>query len=71
MIRFQRKGGRIKTKGLHYQAAQAIQEYIEKAGISSGPLFRPRTSSKGKQLADRRMTERSMNRLITSYLSQS
>lgn len=69
-IRFQLKGGRIKTKGLHYHAAQAIQEYIERAGIESGPLFRPRSSSKGDTLADRRMTERAMNNLIMSYLER-
>lgn len=69
-IRFQLKGGRIKTKGLHYQAAQAIQEYIERAEIESGPLFRPRTSSKGDSLADRRLTERSMNRLLMAYLER-
>ena len=62
------QGGRIKTKGWHYQAAQAIQEYIEKVGIECGPLFRPRSSSKGEQLADRRMTVRSMSRLISAYL---
>lgn len=70
MIRFYLKGGRIKTKGLHYQAAQAIQEYIEKAGIESGPLFRPRSSSKGEHLAERRITERSMNRLLMTYLER-
>jgi len=70
MIRFHLKGGRVKTKGLHYLAAQAIQEYIEKAEIESGPLFRPRSSSKGEQLAERRMTERSMNRLLMNYLER-
>lgn len=70
MVRFHLKGGRVKTKGLHYAAAEAIQEYIEKAGIESGPLFRPRSSSKGEHLAGRRMTERSMNRLLMAYLER-
>jgi len=70
MIRFHIKGGRVKTKGLHYLAAEAIQEYIAAAKLESGPLFRPRSSSKGKKLAERRMTERSMNRLLLSYLEQ-
>ena len=26
--------------GLHFNAAQAIGEYVEKAGVTSGPLFR-------------------------------
>lgn len=70
MIRFHLKGGRVKTKGLHFAAAQAIQEYIEKAGMESGALFRPRSSSKGEHLAERRMTERSMNRLLMNYLER-
>jgi hypothetical protein len=45
MVRFHLKGGWPKTKGLHYAAAEAIQEYIAKAEIESGPLFRPRSSS--------------------------
>jgi integrase len=69
-IRFHIKGGRLKTKGLHYQAAQAIPEYIEKSGIESGPLFRPRSGSKGLALAARHMTERAMNNLIMRYLER-
>jgi len=34
-IRFHLKGGRVKTKGINYQAAEAIQEYIAKADIKS------------------------------------
>jgi site-specific recombinase XerD len=60
----------VKTKGLHYSAAEAIQEYIARAEIVSGPLFRPRSSSKGEHLAERRMTERSMNRLVMNYLER-
>lgn len=70
MIRVHLKGGKVKTKGLHFAAANAIQEYIQKAGIESGPLFRPRTSSKGEHLAERRMTERSMSRLLMNYLER-
>jgi len=70
MIRFHLKGGRVKTKGLHYAAAHAIQDYIRLAGLESGPLFRPRRSSKGEALAARAMTERSMNRLLLSYLER-
>jgi integrase len=70
MLRFHLKGGKIKTKGLHYQAAQAIREYIEKAGLESGPLFLPRRNSKTEDLANRRITERSMNRLLMSYLER-
>jgi site-specific recombinase XerD len=70
MVRIHLKGGKIKTKGLHYQAAQAIQEYIDKAGLTSGPLFRPRSSSKGEHLAERKIIERTMNRLLMGYLER-
>jgi site-specific recombinase XerD len=69
-IRFHIKGGRVKVKGINYQAADAIRDYLDKAGIDSGPLFRPRSSSKGEKLADRRMTERSMYRLLMNYLQR-
>lgn len=52
-VRFHLKGGRVKIKGINYQAAEAIQEYLVKAEIQSGPLFRPRSSSKGEKLAER------------------
>jgi hypothetical protein len=40
--------------GLHFQAAQAIAEYIEKAGLTSGPLFRPRLNSRQRETRKRR-----------------
>ena len=51
-------------------AAEAIKEYIEAAGIASGPLFRPRLSRHGDDLAPRRMTEQSMYRVLMGYLEQ-
>jgi integrase/recombinase XerC len=69
-IRFHLKGGRLKTKGINYQAAEAIQEYITAADIKSGPLFRPRSGPKGERFADRQMTERTMNRLLMGYLER-
>jgi integrase len=43
-IRLHEKGNKRRTIGLHYAAAQAIAEYLEAAGIESGPLFRPAQS---------------------------
>jgi integrase len=43
-LRFHIQGGRHKTKGIHFAAADAIAEYIKAAGIESGPLSRPRRS---------------------------
>ena len=64
------KGGRIRTKGLNIVAAQAIREYIDKAEISHGPLFRSkrRGRSKEPQLSGDRMDESTMYRVLMSYL---
>ncbi len=69
-LRFHLKGNRLKTKGIHFSAAEAIREYTKAAGIESGPLFRPRLGPHGDALAPRRMTERSMYRVLMSYLEQ-
>ncbi len=69
-VRFHIKGGRIKTKGIHFSAAESIAEYIKAAGIDSGPLFRPRTSRHGGGLAPRRMSQRSMYRVLMNYLER-
>ena len=39
--------------GLHFTAAQSIAEYIAKAELKNGPLFRPRVSPRSQQLANR------------------
>jgi site-specific recombinase XerD len=69
-LRFQLKGARAKTKGIHFSAAESIVEYITAAGIESGPLFRPRLSAYTDALASRRMTQRSMYRVLMSYLER-
>jgi site-specific recombinase XerD len=56
--------------GLPYAAAQAITEYLEHAGIASGPLFRPRLNSRSQTLADRAMTPLTMYLLIEGYLKK-
>ena len=50
-IRLHEKGDKRRTIGLHFQAAQAIAEYIEKAGLTSGPLFRPRLNPAARSSA--------------------
>jgi site-specific recombinase XerD len=69
-VRLHEKGEKRRTIGLHYQAAQAIHEYIEKAGLTSGPLFRPRLNSRSRKLANRAMTPTSMYLLVQSYLER-
>src|SRR5260370_38002792 len=34
------KGNKHRTIGIHFTAAEAISEYIRKAGLAAGPLFR-------------------------------
>jgi integrase/recombinase XerC len=69
-IRISEKGGKRRTIGLHFAAAEAIAEYIREAGLSSGPLFRPRRNSRVEELADRPMTSTTMYLLIQSYLQR-
>lgn len=69
-IRLHEKGDKRRTIDLHFAAAQAIAEYIEHAGITSGPLFRPRLNPRSKKLANRPMDSVTMYRLIQSYLEQ-
>jgi site-specific recombinase XerD len=69
-IRLQEKGDKRRTIGLHFAAAQAISEYIGKAEIASGPLFRPRLNPRSRKLSTRAMDEVTMYRVIQSYLEQ-
>ena len=69
-IRLHEKGDRRRTIGLHYAAAQAIREYIEKAGIEKGPLFRARRGSRSEFLSDRPMDPATMYLTIQAYLEQ-
>ena len=67
-IRIHEKGDKRRSIGIHFAAAEAISEYIQKAGLTSGPLFRPRKGSRTEDLTDRAMNPVSMYLLIQSYL---
>lgn len=69
-LRLHEKGDKRRTIGLHFHAAQAISEYIEKAELTSGPLFRPRLGSRSQRLADRPLEASAMYLLILHYLEQ-
>jgi site-specific recombinase XerC len=69
-IRIAEKGDKRRTIGIHFAAAEAIGEYMKKAGIESGPLFRPRSGPRSVGLANRQMTETAMYMLIRKYLEQ-
>ena len=61
-VRIQEKGrGKAKRKlGVNAVAADAIREFIEKAELQSGPLFRPRLNPKSPLLAPRGMDTSTM-----------
>jgi site-specific recombinase XerD len=69
-LRLQEKGDKRRTIGLHYAAAQAIQEYLQRAGLTSGPLFRPRRHPRSQNLGDTVMDPRTMWSILRQYLMQ-
>lgn len=64
------KGKHRRTIGLHYAAAQAIREYLEKAGIEKGPLFRARRGLRSEFLSERPMDPATMYLTVLAYLEQ-
>jgi len=69
-IRLHEKGDKRRRIGLHFSAAQALKEYVDKAEITSGPLFRPRLNPRSKKLAPRFMDPSTMYLLIQSYMEE-
>ncbi len=67
-IRLSEKGGRHRTVGLHFAAAEAIAEYISRAELTSGHLFRPRRTSNTDKLADRAFNPMGMYHVVMRYL---
>jgi hypothetical protein len=62
------KGDKHRRIGLHFAAAEAIGEYITKAGLSAGPLFRARRNSRLKVLSDQPRCLVTMYNLVQVYL---
>jgi site-specific recombinase XerD len=69
-LRLTEKGNRRRTIGLNILAAQAIREYLAKAEISRGPLFRARLNPRSQKLSDTRMSYQTAYRLLQSYFAQ-
>lgn len=71
-IKLHEKGSRgSRTIGLHFAAVEAITQYCQAAELSgTGPLFRPRLNPRSRKLAARAMTEKTMWRIVVSYLAQ-
>ena len=51
-------------------AAEAISEYTQKAGLTTGPLFRARGNSRRLELSDRPIGLVTMYTLIQGYLAR-
>jgi integrase len=64
------KGNRHRAIGIHFAAAEAIAEYIAKAGLVSGPLFRARRAPRARELGEQPMSEASMYRVVADYLAR-
>ena len=69
-VRLSEKGGKRRTIGIHFSAAEAMSEYIDLAGLSSGPLFRARRGSKSECLSETRISTVTMYRVIEKYLGR-
>jgi hypothetical protein len=69
-IALHEKGDKHRRIGLHFAAAQAIAEYIEKADLTKGPLFRARRHSKKPELGARAIGSVTMYNLIQGYLTR-
>lgn len=69
-LNIREKGAHRRTIGLHFTAGQAITEYMELAGISQGPLFRPRAHPSQEALAARPFHPATLWRLLRFYFRQ-
>src|SRR4051812_14668661 len=66
-ITLHEKGDKHRRIGLHFGAAQAITEYIEKAQLKKGPLFRAQRHSRKKELGEEAIGIPTMYRLRPDY----
>jgi site-specific recombinase XerD len=69
-LRVTEKGNRRRTIGLHVAAAQAITDYLTTAGLTHGPLFRPRLNARSHKLGEGRMSYPTARRLLLGYLGR-
>src|SRR6266851_1679863 len=64
------KGNKHRTIGIHFAAAEALAEYLGKAGLENGPIFRARRAPHSDELGDQPMSEASMYRVIAGYVAK-
>jgi site-specific recombinase XerD len=64
------KGNKHRIIGIHFAAAEALAEYLKKAGLEAGPIFRARRAVHSDELGDKAMSEASMYRVIAGYVGR-
>jgi integrase/recombinase XerC len=69
-LRISEKGDKRRTIGIHFAAAEAVGEYIRKAGFETGPLFRARKAAGSDDLAEEQMSPTTMYRVLQAYLGR-
>jgi site-specific recombinase XerD len=69
-IALHEKGDRRRKIGLHFAAAQAIAEYVEKAKLTKGPLFRARRHWRRPELSEAAISPVTMYELLLGYLAR-
>lgn len=68
-LKIHEKGDKRRVIGIHFNAAQAVAEYLEKAALDVGPLFRAQAHAKQRdKLSSQAISERTMYRLLQGYL---
>jgi len=70
-LRIREKGGNQRRIGIHFAAAESIRQHLDKAQLSSGPLFRAQAAPRdASRLALARVDVSTLWRKIVSYLKQ-
>ncbi len=71
-LRFREKGrSRSKRRiGINFVCTEALRDYLERAELSSGPMFRARANPRSAKLSSRAISQAAMYRLLLAYLSR-
>ena len=70
VVRYWQKGNKKEdAQGIHSKAFVAVCQYKAAAGITSGPLFRPRANRNTDKLADRAVSTSGMTKILQDYLN--
>jgi site-specific recombinase XerD len=69
-LRITEKGSRRRTIGLNSLAAKAVRDYVQKAKLTRGPLFRAKLNPRSQKLGEKRMSYPTAHRLLHGYFAQ-